>query len=111
MNNYEVWLNQEVFHNEDDNDRAGIENLHQSNTKILGDIVLLDSTTLGTTSLFYATKKFNKDIFGESYTDKNGDNFEWCNDDDDDENDDLSSASENEMGWDYPLEESDNIWK
>jgi len=56
-------------------------------------------------------QKFNKDIFGESYTNKNGDNFEWCNDDDDDENDDLSSASENEMGWDYPLEESDNIWK
>jgi len=112
MNNYEAWLNQEVFQNDNDftDEKTNIEDLH-SNNEILNNIASLDFSDLGTNSLFSATKKINKDIFGESYTDKNGDEFEWCNDEYEDEDDDISSASENEMGWDYPLEEDDNIWK
>jgi len=110
MDNYEAWLNQEVYQNDDN--RSNLESYHQSHERILGDIVSLDSSALGTTSLFSATKKFNKNIFGDSYTDKNRDDFEWCCDDyeENDENDELSSASENEMGWDYPLDKNDEIW-
>ncbi|ORX54162.1 N1221-domain-containing protein [Piromyces finnis] len=114
MNNYEAWLNQEVW-NEPDNDdlnnkKGSIEELHLSNEQIFNNLVSLDSDLVGS-NLLFSNKKLNKDIFGDSYNNINTNDFEWYNDEDYDNDDKLSSGNENNMGWDYPLDENDEVWK
>lgn len=111
MNNYEAWLNQEVWQSSGEELNIGklsLESTQKSNN-------LFDRfNDLNSTSFFSKTEKLNKDIFGENY-EMDINISDWCNDNeneyDDEENDDISSASENEMGWDCPLDENDEVWK
>jgi len=112
MNNYEAWLNQEVWQNSDDDElndeKTSIEDLHLSNSRIFSNLASFDSSIFGSNSFFSATKKINKDIFGYNI---NTNDIEWYNEEEEDNDDNLSSASENDMGWDYPLDENDEVWK